>query len=282
MTQAFSDLPLKDQLALALGAAGPFYVSGEDNFRISAICSAAAVVVTVAGRVLGCDGVSRPFEHQLFPTSNRVITTLLRAIGEGWIQQFVVYASSGAPSNGQCWVKVEVVRGITGGTVAIGVLAAGAITSQQPLMFPGSPLRNPMDSPGFIRSITGTNPAAGVEISETVPAAARWRVIHFTARLVTDATVANRAPILLVDDGVNTLFAADPAAVQTASLNRRWNAGEGTERLALVSDNVQWGWPRRTLLLAGYRIMTVTNNIVAGDNWGAPQLLVEEWLEGVA
>jgi hypothetical protein len=31
----------------------------------------------------------------------------------------------------------------------------------------------------------------------------------------------------------------------------------------------------------GHRFRTVTNNLDAGDNWGAPQYLVEETLEGL-
>ena len=41
----------------------------------------------------------------------------------------------------------------------------------------------------------------------------------------------------------------------------------------------EFSW-RDLILLAGHRIRTSTSSLQAGDDWGAPQLLVEEWLEG--
>lgn len=133
------------------------------------------------------------------------------------------------------------------------------------------------DGPGTIRSITGTDPAAGAEISETVPADARWRLMGVGLTLVTDATAANREVRLVIDDGT-TIIAEIPAGVtQVASETRRYSFGAGFPRGAgAQSLNVIAPLPP-VVLGAGYRVRTLTTNLQAGDNYGAPQLLVEEW-----
>lgn len=59
--------------------------------------------------------------------------------------------------------------------------------------------------------IVGANPAAGAEVSETVPAGETWCLLGVRVTLVTSATVATRQPILTLDDGTNIFF-ENPAA----------------------------------------------------------------------
>jgi hypothetical protein len=89
------------------------------------------------------------------------------------------------------------------------VLLQGYVTDTSRLSFPGSPIRSSIEGPGVLRSITGTNPAANAEISETVPTNARWRVHAIRFTLVTDANVANREVALTLDDGA-AVFARSP------------------------------------------------------------------------
>ena len=57
-----------------------------------------------------------------------------------------------------------------------------------------------LDGPGTIQSITGTDPSAGNEISQTVPANTIWRLWGMYATLVTDAGVADRRASRYIDD----------------------------------------------------------------------------------
>jgi hypothetical protein len=131
-----------------------------------------------------------------------------------------------------------------------------------------------------MRSITGTDPAAGVEISETVPAGVRWRLLSFRAVIVTDATVANRQPSLIVDDGTNTVHqsGANAAVAASAGAGYMWGAGVGA--FGATGNGNQGSVPNPLMLAAGFRLRTSTLLFAGGDNWGAPQYLVEEWLEG--
>lgn len=271
-----------ERVNLGLRGPAPFYVRGEEAIQLSAICSAANVLVVMAGRFLSLDGHIQSFEFRLPPTADRVITHSSHPLGEGWILNFGVYAATGTPAHGQCWVRVRVMRGNAASAIALGTLAAGCLTSEQSIAFPGSPIRGTMDGPGFIRSITGSNPAAGAQISETVPTGARWRLLALRASLVTDATVANRQFQLQFDDGTNVFADAPSQHTQTASQTNlwTWNRGIGWVPTALLSTPLQN--LAELPLMAGYRIRTVASNFQAGDNWASPQLLVEEFLEGAS
>lgn len=138
------------------------------------------------------------------------------------------------------------------------------------------------EGPGHRKSVTGTDPAAGNDIVETVPDNARWRIISFDARFITDATSTNRNVRLIIDDGSGNNLVRSPipdpiGATQDNTFNYFENAPitpagavAGIYNAPLPNDNV---------MFQGWRIVTSTANIQAGDNWGAPTLGVEEWLD---
>jgi len=133
------------------------------------------------------------------------------------------------------------------------------------------------DGPGAVLSITGTDPAAGAEISETVPANTIWWLQSMHSTFVTDVTVPVRQAILFLDDGSADFYVAPTSATQAASLSRRYTFAHTGENKDLVAIDYFIPIPAKTTLAAGYRVRTVTSSIVAGDNWGAPQLKVEAW-----
>jgi hypothetical protein len=131
---------------------------------------------------------------------------------------------------------------------------------------------------GRILSITGTDPAAGAEISETVPDRRRWRILGVHFSLVTDATVADRLVHLVIDDGSNTLIQICVVTAHAASITKQYSFSNfGSTQLDPV---LCFYLPLPPLLLtAGFRIRTVTDLIEGGDNYSAPQILVEEWID---
>lgn len=281
-TLDFSALAAKDRIALAGAGPSSVFMTGEDALQISGWGIVTGASIRVSGRFLGLDGIVRPFEHDCPLTADRVIASVARQIGEGWLLNLTARNAGTANAYGQVFARVQVVRGLGASGAVLGTLCAGYVTAVQPLAFPGGRVRSTHDGVATIRSITGTDPAAGVEISETVPTGARWRLISFFGELVTDATVANRRATLAIDDGTNLFFRVAINSLQTASLTFRYIFSQAGPDVLSTGNAMVGKTPNDLRLAAGYRIRTITETIQAGDNWAAPQLLVEEFLEGSA
>ena len=120
--------------------------------------------------------------------------------------------------------------------------------------------------------VTGTNPAANVEVSETMGAGLAQTLKSFRVTLVTDGTAATRQVHLLFNDNsANVLLDLVASGTQTASLTRNYNfmqwpggspANSGTEIYTAI--------PRDFIFLPDWTITTVTDNRQLTDNYGAP------------
>ncbi len=131
---------------------------------------------------------------------------------------------------------------------------------------------------GLIRSITGTDPAAGDEISETIPDRRRWLIRSFAFTLVTSVTLANRYVRIIVDDGTNRLFSFEINNVQSNSKTFDYSFANMNVDETFVNFSLFHPIPVFTLF-PGCRIRTTTSNLQIDDNYSALQLLVEEWID---
>lgn len=257
----------------------PMYFEQNDNLRLRVFNSAAGVTLAVEGRFLQLDGRIVPIQEQLVPATDRTMSTKLLNVGEGFLMNVAIRALAGSPRRGQCWAVLELVRGLTGDIVPLWPLVQDYVTDTSRVGWPGALIRQSAEGPGCIRSILGTNPAAAAEISETVPTNARWRLISFYAALVTDVNAATRVPSFVIDDGANIVQRMGPPSTVAASTVAQFLVGplgyatnvSGFQGIGLSSDAV--------LLQGGFRIRTITSSMQVGDDWSAPQLLVEEWIE---
>lgn len=123
---------------------------------------------------------------------------------------------------------------------------------------------------------TLANPAAGAEITLTVPAGKVWRVISMSCILTTNATVANRSPAFTFDDGTNTVYKISASQVEAASSGVFYLI-QGENFQAYSNAGFIQMPVLRTLLGPGYRIRSSTTAIQTGDQYSAIVLLVEEW-----
>lgn len=270
----------------ALLSTGAVYLTGEEFIRLTAFNGAAGVTLTLAGRFLPaprlgdvCPPHPRPFAHALIPATDRSSSTRIASLGDGWLLSASVFASGGTPRRGQCYVVVDLMRGDATAATPLVTLVQGYVSVQERRTWPGTLLEPMAALPGALRSITGTDPGAGVEVSETVPTNARWRLLAIMATLVTDGTVQNRDAALTLDDGA-TVFARFPAGqAQAATLTTRYVWTPGGARFTIVGDRTIVIPIPDVSLADGFRLKTVTTLLAAGDNWGAPQLFVEELIE---
>ena len=139
-------------------------------------------------------------------------------------------------------------------------------------------------SRGTIKLITGTDPSAGSEISETVPSGKKWRLISLFIELATDSTTADRKIKLVIDDGSTTFWNVNTHLNHPASDTRNYVFASGhqqdTDQTNFDNDKIALlPLPNNLILKAGYRIQTITANLQSGDNYSAPKMLVEEWVE---
>ena len=224
---------------------------------------------------LQINGITRhgkiAFRHVL--TSDRLNNIAGFPISE--MPLFIDVRASGEPVHGQVYAYLELKQGL----MDLMTLGSGYLTKGGRLSFPPGRTEHMEEGPGNIRLVTGTDPAAGNEVSEAVPTNALWRIIDVRAALVTDATAVDRRVYLVIDDGTTTFYYQRANVVQAASLTYTYYGVAGLPVLSANEGIRQPIFMPDLLLPQGYRIRTATGNIEAGDNWAAPQILVEEWIQ---
>lgn len=267
---------------LANGAAfvlGGIPTSASDRLRIRSWGTVASVALRIAGWRRLPDGLVVPFSERHVPNSDRTSATTIVPIGEGSILELSIIVESTQVTLGRVLVRADLVRGDATVPTYITTICQGIVTREQAINFPRSPLLSSGAVEPAIRSITGTDPAANTEISETVPTGAVWELLSFFASLVTDGTAANRRPFLIIDDGANIVFESPTATLQVASLTIPYTWAEGMPIGGSINSSFQvHGLVAPNRLPAGFRVRTSTISIQATDNWSAPQLLVREWM----
>lgn len=125
--------------------------------------------------------------------------------------------------------------------------------------------------------VIGTDPAAGDEIVETVPAGELWIVQSVVFQLVTDATAPVRAVALVFDDGANVHTRMPAATTQAASLTIIYTFFPTAAAINLGATAGMSQPLAEVALPAGSRIRTVTSGRAPGDNFGAPTLHVVKY-----
>jgi hypothetical protein len=128
---------------------------------------------------------------------------------------------------------------------------------------------------GNILSVASADPAAGAEYTHSVPAGKIWRIISLVLPFTTAVAVANRRPVLTIDDGANIVYRAPVSADIPASQAAFIIAAPYAPSTVGVNNFLV---PIPELILpAGYRIRTLTTLIQGADDYGVARLMVEEW-----
>jgi hypothetical protein len=126
--------------------------------------------------------------------------------------------------------------------------------------------------PGQVAQIlTPANPAAGADISITPSASSSFQILTVAAQLATSATVGNRAPSLrFTTPGAGTPAVVAPDGTVTVASSQttyQWWPGSGYDDTGAGYSTTPI--PPGIWLPAGTVISTLTNGIVAGDQWQA-------------
>lgn len=256
------------------------YIARDDIIRITLWTRTSTFPVTVNMRILRPNGEIIPNQWQVIPQGSMLSSASEFNLMEGYLLSVGATMLPIQLTRGDAFLVVELIRSATPTYIPNQVLISGYLTAKQNLSWPGSPVLAPYDQRGLIRSLALTDPAAGVEASQTVPSGVMWRVKGLFYQLVTDATVINRIGCVIIDDGTNVLFNLPPAALSTASGTFHFSWGDGLGNLFTAPFLAQ-PLPRDLIMLTGWRIRTATTNLQAGDNINIPFLTLEEWPVGL-
>lgn len=186
-----------------------------------------------------------------------------------------VIDSSNIYSNGGLFIRLNFA--INGDIIQ--QLASGYVNGGSGISWPSTNLKSPTPIAGQLRTIVGTNPGAGVEISETVPANVMWKLKSIRFTLVTAVTAATRRVHLTLTDDITLFIDLSASTSQIASLTRSYNLLEGaTNELANIDNEIYGFIPFDTYLMPNTILATLTTLLQAGDDFSAPTMWVEEYL----
>lgn len=253
------------------------YIGPGDELLVNVCTSYPGAWLAIMARLLRPDGVIVPMEWSIRPQGNRLNYSRVCPLTEGYLLSLALVPIGVVEfvKHGQMWVQALIYR--SGDFYRL--LLTGYATAFRVLSWPGAGQESSVEGSGYIRSITGTDPAPGLEFVETVPVNARWRPILVYYTLSTSATAILRYARLAIDDGTNLLAILATAMTQGASCTGTYVYGGGLMTTSLLGLYGQGSLPAHLSMRAWYRLRTITENLQAGDNYSAPQLLVEEWLE---
>lgn len=256
----------------------PLYITPDDGLFVVVTNSAASQTVTLLGRILLPGGEVQTFQEVLTVVATRAIEEFRLPLTEGFLLNITAFPGVNT-RKGQTYLRISMIRGsLAAGTVHATMVQDYVYTGH----FPSWPVINQphlVDGRGVIRAVTGTDPAAGANIVETVPTNARWRLLAIDTTLVTSAVVGTRRPRLTFSNGTAFFISVPQPGTQTASLTVTWRWAVGSFVTTEISAAARFQGIPDLLLPEGFTIETRHEASDAGDNWGAPTLLVEEWIE---
>jgi len=249
--------------------------TGEDQLVVTTFSSTTGSLA-VRGRFLdAASGKIIPF-FQSTSVPAFIQNTLVVVPGIGYLlglnlgQSFSGGNGLGAPP----FLQVAIARGSTINNVTTETFIAqgygGIFTS---LSWPGQNMVLAGDGAGWTNWHTGTAPAAGVEILETVPAFTEWRPKLLRFNLTTSAAAGNRTILLKWTQAVTGRFVAVATQFnQTPSttVGYHWFIG-ALPIVGAFGSIVNAPLPDQLRLIDSDSFSTLTTGLDAADQYTAPQ-----------
>jgi hypothetical protein len=279
----FEFIAIPPQVSFEVARVAPpseLYIGPGDELLVNVCTSYPGAWLVINARLLRPDGIIVPMQWSIKPQGNRLPYSALFPLTEGYLLSLslVPIGVVAFVTGGQMWARAAIWR--TGGTGALyRLLLSGYVTSFRSLSWPAGIQELSIGNQGWLRVFAGTNPAPGTEVCETVPSFARWRVVTFYFTLTTSATVTDRRVYLVIDDGTTPAVYMPPVAVQPANTSRVYHYASDFPYTQPFPEIALIPIPTNLLLGAGWRIRTETWARQPGDDYSAPGLAVEEWLE---
>jgi hypothetical protein len=247
----------------------PFGVSDDDNLRVTLVPQVLPFgdTITVNYRVLRRNGETAAGSYVFDPNVADPLGGV-RALGGGWIVNAIAFLTSGSPVPGSCFIKVELVRGLTGGVQGVGTMIQGVLNGANSLSWPGSPLLNSLDGPPIMDYNQQPAIVAGNDWSLSITDNTRRALQQVCFVLSTSGAAGNRQVFFRIFNGFagTTLFIpchTTPIGPLTVS---RFTLGAGLGYAQdFIANNAVAGLPVETILEKGCTFGTVTVGLNALD-----------------
>jgi len=212
------------------------------------------------------------------PPSNGAVASQTMAPAEGFILTGGVFLPGGeSVVRGQLYVELRIYRGSGSSTVEFIQLAAGYHCNQQHPSWPDPEFEHPESGQGWVQSLQGPAPAAGVQFQIASPSKVFRRLHSLRFSLTTAAGGAARPLAVAITDGANYLYEVAFPTPQPASSTWIYALARGC---AAGSNGVDHQWaplPNECVLLPGWTIQT-SSVLGSADQLSVQQYQVEDLL----
>lgn len=260
------------------------YQKIDDQYALYINNTIGGVLLELNLRILRLDNSIVVSRHTVSPTSDGSLSfTIFKPAIEGFLLSAGIGNIGNGCKRGQCFVTLTFQRAGFNTFAGTQVLFSRYVESDPIATWPVTALQSASEGPGFENLIIGTAPAAGAEIAETVPARRLWKLRSFSTVLTASVAVANRAPILRIEDGGGNFFfrsALNNFVVASGVGNLCWAPGMTYTAPGVATNTAGMAdIPQEMFLRPGWIIRTLTLNLQAADQYSAPVYVVEEWVE---
>lgn len=257
-----------------------FWVTPDDTLTVGIRNSLTGVQVQIDARMWRIDGESSNPNFRVSPPADRVLRYTSQPLFYGYLTSVVAFATGATlPRRGHTYVSLQVSRTPAQSFTQVLTMGAGYLAGSNFVQWPYSRISDATDGAGLLRAITGTTPAAGAEITETVPTNGRWRLRSLRLSLTTSAAVATRQVAVGFQSGANLFLKIPGIAAQTASQSVVQNFFAGDPTIGFAQTDQYFPLPPDLVIDTGFTLITQTANLQAGDQWSPPLYEVEEWME---
>lgn len=271
-----------------IGPPSPFYTVPDDQLIVDFLTLTAGLTFEITARFMQTDGRIIAIDQFFTPTSLGSVAGVQIPLGYGYLLDVAVRRSAGSPRVGQCFCRIGITRGVGATLVYVALLAQGYVALMGTLGWPGGPIRQSTEGPGFINTRNVANPGAGADWTFTVPAGLRIRPQLAFCGLTCSAAVANRIPHASVNPvagtaawqmGTNVAVTAS----QVVTLAFMGGATVTNDAGAGTSFGNPKGFtlplPPGLMLFQGDQMGTSTPGLQGADQYSLITLYTEEWME---
>lgn len=256
------------------------YVSSTDSLAASVASELAPESVTVSYRLLRYDGELVYGQFVARTTANRTSAVTAEPLAEGFLLSVSCRAEH-ATTRGETFARIFLTNPALGTNEPSYMLFADYVTTVMAPAHPNGRVLSSVEGPGWVHLVGLAAPVAGSDWFQLQPTNTRWKLLALLVDFTTGAAVANRnISLSLVGEGVEIWRGWGNQTVP-ANTPTQLSGGDTFLPAPLTLAFVGISFPSNVILWNAGGLGTATVGIQPADQWGAPKILVEEWLDNV-